>query len=243
MSAIRKVIGALILLLPAVAAPRVEATIGCNLFDDPRYPRASLLIENNLSLPVEITASWITPDTRAYPIVNATRVAPLTERRFLYGLSIGRNVVRLRIVVDGNIYASEQSVFVNNELAATCQRTYKVIVTQRTFPGAIIATEPRPVTARYIGCFADNKSAAAQGTAGRDLDGSVWNHPQMSVNACIQHCRQGGFAFAGVQYRTWCFCGNRHGRHGGSNACTMPCPGNAREYCGGEWASNVYALK
>ncbi len=111
-----------------------HATNSCYLGDDPRYPRATLLVENNLILPVEIAASWVTPDSSLHTMVNATRVAPRSELRFPYGISIGRNVVRLKVIVDGNIYEAEQSVFVNNEQDGTCQRTYKVIVTQRTFP-------------------------------------------------------------------------------------------------------------
>lgn len=239
-------LGPMLLLAAAATAPPGHARIGCFLDNDPRYPRASLLIENNLILPVEISAGWVTPESTLFPMLQSRSVAPRSEQRFLYGISIGRNIVHLKVIVDGNIYEAEQSVFVNNEQDGTCQRTYKVIVTQHTFPRAIIGTEPtgpRPVTARYLGCFADNRSAAPTGVAGRDLDGDVWNHATMTVNACIARCRAGNFAFAGVQYRTWCFCGNEHGRHGASGACNMPCPGNPQETCGGAWANGIYALK
>ena len=98
-------------------------------------------------------------------------------------------------------------------------------------------------TANYLGCFADNRSAAPTGTSGRDLDGHAWNHGAMTVSACVNQCAQRGFPYAGVQYGSWCFCGNAHNRHGPSTACTMPCAGNAQELCGGFWANGVYRVQ
>lgn len=117
------------------------------------------------------------------------------------------------------------------------------IVTQDTSPRVILAQAPRPYTVRYLGCFADNKGAAATGLAGRDLNGDMFSSPAMTHDACIAFCRAGNFAFAGVQYGTFCFCGNNYNRTKISLDCKMPCAGNPRQLCGGEWANGIFALK
>lgn len=106
-----------------------------------------------------------------------------------------------------------------------------------------LAASASAQTATHLGCFADNQGAAPTGTMGRDLDGHAWNHGAMTVGACIERCAQRGFRFAGVQYGSWCFCGNAYNRHGPSTACTMPCAGNAQEVCGGVWANSVYRVQ
>lgn len=236
-------LGAIASITLATMPERGNATIGCYINNDSRYPRASLIVENNLSLPVEVTPNWFNPSSILRPLMPRTPVAPLTEQRLLYSVGIGRNIVQLRVIVDGTIYTAERTVYVNNELDATCRKTYRIVVTQSMFPGATIPTVPRPVTTRYLGCFADNRSAAPGGLAGRDLNGDVFNSPGMTVNACVARCRAGNFAFAGVQYGTWCFCGNRYNRDAPSNACDMRCAGNPQENCGGEWANGIYALQ
>ena len=139
--------GTFILAVLAATSAPVHAKIGCYVGNDARYPRASLLVENNTIVPVDVTASWVTPESSIFTLVGTTSVAPRSEQRFLYGIAIGRNLVRLKIIHDSNIFEVVQSVYVNNELDGTCQRTYKVIVTNRTFPSAILGTEPRPVRA------------------------------------------------------------------------------------------------
>ena len=64
--------------------------------------------------------------------------------------------------------------------------------------------------------------------------------PVMSASACTAGCRARGFAFAGTQYSSYCFCGNRFGQTGTSASCNMPCTGNPGEICGGAWANSVY---
>ena len=57
---------------------------------------------------------------------------------------------------------------------------------------------------------------------------------------CIAACE--GYAYAGVQYGSHCFCGNilpeltlhRPGE------CLMTCSGNADEICGDAWRMNIY---
>lgn len=92
----------------------------------------------------------------------------------------------------------------------------------------------------YIGCFRDKGDPS--GTRGRDLDGLAVSHSTMSVGQCIDLCSKKGFPYAGVQYGSWCFCGDSYGKFGKADNCNMACSGNASEICGGSWANSVYRV-
>jgi hypothetical protein len=97
--------------------------------------------------------------------------------------------------------------------------------------------------AREVGCYPDSRKADPRGTKGRDLDGAAFNDPAMTVNKCLSLCSTQGFRFAGLQYRTWCFCGNNYGRYAvGGASCTMRCAGDPSLFCGGEWANNIWEI-
>lgn len=100
---------------------------------------------------------------------------------------------------------------------------------------------PMTPTYEFMGCYTD--AGDPVGLNGRDLSGHVVNEPTMTVERCTSVCAEKKFAYAGVQYGSWCFCGNNYGRRGQSKACNMPCGGNAKQICGGNWANSVYRLK
>jgi Leucine-rich repeat (LRR) protein len=89
-----------------------------------------------------------------------------------------------------------------------------------------------------VGCFKDQ--GEFWGTKGRDLDGLMWSDAQMTTEKCLQHCESRGYAYAGTQYGSECFCGNNYGKYGTASNCNMPCKGNANQTCGGDWANSVY---
>lgn len=89
--------------------------------------------------------------------------------------------------------------------------------------------------ATYIGCFKD--------TPDRDLvTETYWASGDMTVERCVSYCRQKGYAYAGVQSHSQCFCGNSYGKHGPSNSCALQCRGNPNEICGGEWTNSIYKV-
>ncbi len=46
----------------------------------------------------------------------------------------------------------------------------------------------------------------------------------------------------GLQYSTYCFCGNSYGKHGPVTGCGMKC-GGSLEMCGGSSHNSVYQLR
>jgi hypothetical protein len=96
------------------------------------------------------------------------------------------------------------------------------------------------MTAQYLGCFRDQGDWLTASTKGRDLNGLMANDPGMTTERCVGICRSQGFAYAGTQYSTYCFCGNAYGRTGTADNCDMTCGGNQAQKCGGAWANSVY---
>ena len=86
----------------------------------------------------------------------------------------------------------------------------------------------------YLGCFKDQEN--------RDLTGFSFHAPNMTKELCMTTCQQKGFQYAGLQYSSYCFCGNSYGNLGKANNCNMPCAGNKSEICGGSWANSVYRI-
>jgi len=93
---------------------------------------------------------------------------------------------------------------------------------------------------RYLGCFKDKGQIG--GPKDRDLDGIRQNDSGLTSARCIEICRGRGFAYAGTQNGTQCYCGRDYGRHGTATNCTTPCGGNAKETCGGWWANSIYSV-
>ncbi|TEY80413.1 hypothetical protein BOTCAL_0038g00110 [Botryotinia calthae] len=88
-----------------------------------------------------------------------------------------------------------------------------------------------------MGCYSD------LGPNGRTL---AWRQDQipdanLTIEACLHACKEGGYAFAGVEYSQECYCGvvlgNGTAKVDESN-CQMTCNGNTTELCGGGPASS-----
>jgi len=88
--------------------------------------------------------------------------------------------------------------------------------------------------ASYLGCFKDQSK--------RDLDGHTFYDRLMTTQMCIAACKKAGFTYAATQYAAHCFCGNKYGALGPSDACNARCTGNKDEVCGGTWANSVYKI-
>jgi len=94
-----------------------------------------------------------------------------------------------------------------------------------------------PISDLYYGCFTEFSSRIFS----HQTTGGASNTPK----ACIAACRQDGYAWAGLQYSSECWCTNSQAwQNYPSTACTMACPaysyGGVLDHCGGSWANDVY---
>jgi hypothetical protein len=84
-----------------------------------------------------------------------------------------------------------------------------------------------------MGCYADEET--------RDLPYSAMSG-SISVESCVNACREAGYKFAGAEFGSQCFCGDSYGKYGVSTNCNMACSADSGETCGGRWASDVYRV-
>ncbi|KAK1853428.1 copper radical oxidase [Colletotrichum chrysophilum] len=104
--------------------------------------------------------------------------------------------------------------------------------------GTSPAVNPGPSGWTSLGCYTDSSTRTLSYRAGVSGGGSA-----MSVLQCTTACTAAGFAFAGVEYGTECWCDDAI-RGGTSSApeddCNMLCGGNNSELCGGPNRINLY---
>jgi hypothetical protein len=86
----------------------------------------------------------------------------------------------------------------------------------------------------YSGCYVDSVSD-------RILVGYKTDGPEMDVELCTSTCKENGYAIAGLEHATECFCSNTLAAGAqlvdGSvvdTGCDMLCPGDNTEFCGGQ---------
>ncbi|RIA97316.1 WSC domain-containing protein [Glomus cerebriforme] len=92
----------------------------------------------------------------------------------------------------------------------------------------------------YKGCFEDNKICGQ-----RILGNKCETLDTITVNLCIDYCREGNFKYAGLETSNQCFCGNSYGdmeRLLPSEYCSASCGGNNSQICGGIWALSIYEV-
>ncbi|CAF1222867.1 unnamed protein product [Adineta ricciae] len=99
--------------------------------------------------------------------------------------------------------------------------------------------------ARYIGCFKDSRHQRMLNGLSKPLTSS-----SMTVALCTNYCTEHEFSFAGLQFRSECYCGNslpkkmkrEHEDDDIANCCSWTCAGQLNETCGGYLCNSVYAL-
>jgi tetratricopeptide (TPR) repeat protein len=93
------------------------------------------------------------------------------------------------------------------------------------------------VYSQYVGCFQDNPEQRA-------LPAGVNIEKGMTVGRCVGLCSKHGFHYAGLQYRTECYCGTAAPKYAELDAsrCRYPCGGDPSQTCGGDLALSVHFI-
>lgn len=95
----------------------------------------------------------------------------------------------------------------------------------------------------YLGCASE---PSLNGGSGRGLTDNSTDTSDMTIEQCALYCGASNYKYFGVEYYSQCYCGNtlQPGTtiEADNSNCTMPCKGNANEYCGGDWHMNLYGL-
>uniref|UniRef100_A0A3B3SB58 WSC domain containing 1 n=1 Tax=Paramormyrops kingsleyae TaxID=1676925 RepID=A0A3B3SB58_9TELE len=97
---------------------------------------------------------------------------------------------------------------------------------------------PRVDHRTYIGCFLDDAK-------GRALKGAVfYDFRKMTSTMCQDTCSESGYQFAGLEYGSECYCGNRVGSSRvREEDCNLDCKGERGSPCGGVGRLSVYKVE
>lgn len=93
-------------------------------------------------------------------------------------------------------------------------------------------------SAWYAGCYQE-----AIGARDLAVAAPIPDSTQLTPLLCVGHCYALGFALAGLQQGQLCMCGDTVGANSvvaSQDKCTLPCPGDASQVCGGTSASAVF---
>ncbi|KAK3377203.1 WSC domain-containing protein [Lasiosphaeria ovina] len=118
---------------------------------------------------------------------------------------------------------------------ATCGGSGFVELYSTGATGSLPPPTPPPTGYAMTGCYADNSNARVLPV---DKSGSLSgpNTPAACVAACA------GYAYAGVEWTTQCFCGNTlPPQKMPDTDCSMPCAGDMTVMCGNGGRMNVYS--
>jgi len=90
---------------------------------------------------------------------------------------------------------------------------------------------------KYVGCYQDRAEH-------RGLRGFAVPSRSMTVEKCIEICRNGSYVYAGLQSGSWCLCDNTKQYPTLNNKlsetnCNTRCSGSS-QYCGGGWLNAIY---
>lgn len=80
-----------------------------------------------------------------------------------------------------------------------------------------------------LGCFKEGKTE-------RVLSSYSFEDSEMTPDQCVETCNGRGYAFAGVEYSTECYCASHPSNQTMEvdiSQCDMKCGGNRKAFCGG----------
>ncbi|KAJ2982466.1 hypothetical protein NUW58_g6433 [Xylaria curta] len=84
-----------------------------------------------------------------------------------------------------------------------------------------------------------------EATGGRALRAFTYADDTMTLESCMNFCKDKGTTFFGTEYGRECYCGNKletGSKSAPASDCSMLCAGNAAEYCGAGDRLSVYLL-
>nr|XP_023692090.1 WSC domain-containing protein 1 [Paramormyrops kingsleyae]XP_023692091.1 WSC domain-containing protein 1 [Paramormyrops kingsleyae]XP_023692092.1 WSC domain-containing protein 1 [Paramormyrops kingsleyae] len=128
----------------------------------------------------------------------------------------------------------------NLEIRRLRRRWFHSLMSERDTPRVDHSPMQRKVHHKgtYIGCFLDDAK-------GRALKGAVfYDFRKMTSTMCQDTCSESGYQFAGLEYGSECYCGNRVGSSRvREEDCNLDCKGERGSPCGGVGRLSVYKVE
>jgi len=137
-------------------------------------------------------------------------------------------------------FDSNARIKVIKEELAVLNDLLRLLTSSKSSVSSASPSSSRVAAGKFLGCFKDQGDPF--GLRGRDLAAFGFSSDKMTPELCSRECAKRGYTYAGVQYSSYCFCGNTYGRFGRATNCNMRCSGNPNQTCGGSWANNIYYI-
>jgi len=99
-------------------------------------------------------------------------------------------------------------------------------------------------TQNYLGCFGPGYLPYTATTVG-SWTGQPGRNQYLTPTICIDACSTAGYAYAAIQYSTYCFCGNSYTSLNPlpASSCNMGCGGETSTMCGGPLANSIWSTR
>lgn len=98
----------------------------------------------------------------------------------------------------------------------------------------------------FVGCSPEERTVSPPDGPFRTLP-TLFASDTMTGELCMAWCADRGFAFAGMEYRRECWCGNTYAATrqpkttvASLSGCSMTCAGNGSQKCGGAGWLSLY---
>ncbi|KAG9328908.1 hypothetical protein JZ751_009373 [Albula glossodonta] len=200
----------------------------------------SVLLLQRASLAVSLRAGAGTGGGNILPLPSLPSPPQALEPPAIRGgyLLPGPRVGRDEVGVDGT--SPRWLASRNMEIRQLRRRWFHSLMTEQETP-RIDRTQPRRKVRHkgtYIGCFLDDAKDRA-------LKGSVfYDFRKMTSTLCQDTCSESGYQFAGLEYGSECYCGNRvTGGRTREEDCNLDCKGEKGTPCGGVGRLSVYKVE
>ncbi|KAG9340590.1 hypothetical protein JZ751_021412 [Albula glossodonta] len=200
----------------------------------------SVLLLQRASLAVSLRAGAGTGGGNILPLPSLPSPPQALEPPAIRGgyLVPGPRVGRDEVGVDGT--SPRWLASRNMEIRQLRRRWFHSLMTEQETP-RIDRTQPRRKVRHkgtYIGCFLDDAKDRA-------LKGSVfYDFRKMTSTLCQDTCSESGYQFAGLEYGSECYCGNRvTGGRTREEDCNLDCKGEKGTPCGGVGRLSVYKVE
>ncbi|XP_026790893.3 WSC domain-containing protein 1 [Pangasianodon hypophthalmus] len=128
----------------------------------------------------------------------------------------------------------------NQEIRHLRRRWFHSLMSEQDMNRVERVTPKRKVRHKgtYIGCFMDDAKD-------RTLKGMVfYDFRKMTSTLCQDTCTESGYQYAGLEYGSECYCGNRiAGARMKEEECNLDCKGEKGSICGGMGRLSVYKVE
>lgn len=179
--------------------------------------------------------------TYADPSVTVTKCLSLCQQNGfkLCGVEYGSECYGANILSTGSTLAAatECALPCAGDKSQTCGGYSKLNLYEYTSSDPA-PVNPLPAGWSAEGCFTELKNARA-------IVGFYVSSTKMTPALCVKTCAQKGYAVAGVEYFSQCFCGPSFSSLStkvSDGDCSAPCTGDKTQQCGGSSRLNVFTL-